>query len=283
MSRHILITAQGTGVNMWDTATPQPFGVAQLLAQRFPNLFFAQPLGNYPAAMFPMGSSVTDGVNEMIRQTTIVYPNNSVGLLGYSQGAMVVCQFIQWCYANNRTDILSRIVFVVVWGNPQRLAGFASGNVFAGWPMPANVDGLPSGGIAGPKCMAAAQLLPHLSRTPQLFWGDFVNTIGKGNDLYADAPWWNGAAAPSPGLYETQIFNLVQSASVNNLFAFVLDIMKLFGPELFEQVWSIFEAILNGGMFAAAGPTAAHYTYNTYPIYEYALQAGQATAPWGPV
>ena len=66
--------------------------------------------------------------------------------------------------------------------------------------MPANVDGVVTGGISGPACMTAADVAPHLLTPVTHFWADFVNTIGNGNDIYADAPVgpnpWTAGAGP---------------------------------------------------------------------------------------
>jgi hypothetical protein len=293
MSRHILLTVSGTGTNMWDTTNPQPAGVASALAANNPSLFYWQPVGNYPAATFPMGPSVQDAEDSLTYLATGVptgnstsgasYPGNSLILMGYSQGAIAVSRWLRDVAWKN-PQIANRVVGVTTWGNPNRLPGFASGNDFAGWPDPADVDGVVTGGISGPDCMTAADVAPHLLTKVTHFWGEYVNTIGDGNDLYADAPVganpWTAEAIP--GTYETQIYNLVQNATASSLFAFVEDIFRLFGAGLFTQTLGILEAILNGGMFAVAGSNAAHYTYDTAPIYNFISLLGSETAPWGP-
>jgi hypothetical protein len=110
--------------------------------------------------------------------------------------------------------------------------------------MPANVDGVVTGGISGPDCMTAADVASHLLTPVTHFWGDFVNTIGDGNDVYADAPVdpnpWTAEAGP--GVIET--------------FAILRDAVKLVNPRTsVDEIISITEAIVNGGMFLAAVPT----------------------------
>jgi hypothetical protein len=57
--------------------------------------------------------------------------------------------------------------------------------------------------------------------------------------------------------------------------------VKLVNPTTsVDEIISITEAIVNGGMFLAAGPNAAHYTYDTTPIYNFIAMAGQATPPF---
>ncbi|MEZ0366826.1 GH25 family lysozyme [Mycobacterium sp. pUA109] len=286
-AKHVLLTVSGTGTNMWDTSSPQPAMVGSQLAAAQPDRYFWQPVGDYPAATFPMGPSVTAGVQSLIYLTTgetypgfnitpgTTYGDNSLILLGYSQGAMVVCQFIQWCYQFNRTDILQRIVAVAVWGNPQRLEGYASGNEFAGWPMPGQIDGSDTGGIAqgtnsnGPVNMTAEQMQPHLPNPVTHFWGDFVNTndADKGaTELYANCP-QNGV-----GSVEQTIFNAVQNLDLTTALSVVANL---------AHPMNTVDAILNGFEFLAATGNADHYTYDTTPIYNFVALAGSQTEPFG--
>jgi hypothetical protein len=290
MSRHVVLTIAGTGSDLFNTASPQPALVGSSLATNEPDTYFWQPVGDYPAATFPMQPSVTDGVNSLVYLTTGTtvpgdtnttvpgpnYPSNSLILLGYSQGALVVAQFVQWCLANNRLDILERIVAVGVWGNPQRLAGFASGNEFAGWPQPAAVDGTVSGGIAqavnanGPANLTADELGPWIKTPVTHFWGDFVNTntpdLGA-TELYANAP--QGAV----GGVEQSIFNAVENLDAATALGVLEDL---------EEVLDVGLAVINGFEFLGATGAADHYTYDTVPIYNFIALAGSETAPFGP-
>lgn len=289
MSRHVVLTVSGTGTNMWDTSSPQPALVGSTLQANHPDTYLWQPVGDFPAATFPMGPSVTMGVQSLIYLTTSetypgfnitpgqTYGGNSLILIGYSQGAMVVAQFIQWCYQFNRMDILSRIVAVAVWGNPQRLEGFASGNEFAGWPMPTTNYGETTGGIAqasnrfGPVNLTLEQMQPNLPNAVTHFWGDFVNTNdpddGK-TELYANCP--QGVV----GNVEQSIFNLVQNFTLQT----AVGVLEDLGHPV-----PMGEAILNGFEFLAAQGNADHYTYNTEPMYNFVALAGSQTPPFGPV
>ncbi len=149
--------------------------------------------------------------------------------------------------------------------------------------MPANVDGVVTGGISGPLCMMPADVAPHLVTPVTHFWGDFVNTIGDGNDIYADAPVgpnpWTAEA--DPGRIETEIYNIVQNANSPNIFAILREALRLVNPTTtVAEIIAITEAIYNGGMFLLAGPNAAHYTYDTTPIYNFIALAGQQTPPF---
>jgi Cutinase len=289
MSRHVILTVAGTGSDMFNTASPQPALVGSNMAAADPENYFWQPVGDYPAATFPMQPSVTDGVNSLIYLTTGTtvpgdtnttvpgpnYPQNGLILMGYSQGALVVCQFIQWCWANNRIDILERIVAVVVWGNPQRLEGFASGNEFAGWPMPADRDGVPTCGIAqtvnvnGPANMTMEQMQP-ISKTVTHYWADFVNTntpdLGE-TELYANAP------SGGVGSVEQSIFNAVETFDLPTVMGVLADL---------DMLGDIGLAIINGFEFLGAGGAADHYTYDVTPMQTFATLAGSETPPFGP-
>jgi hypothetical protein len=296
MSRHIVITAQGTGADMWLTAPPQPAAVAAALD---PALCFWQPLGNYPASVTnpQMGASVQDGVNEMVRLVNQVYtygnPTGSTIIpIGYSQGAIVVGHWWRDEVLNPAGRCHARaadVIALAVWGNPLRCPGFTSGNDFAGWPKPTPLDGVTTGGIAGPDCLKPDELHPQFPGARH-FFGDFVNTIGQGRDLYADAPvgppagqpvtpagdpW---AAEPDAGVYETQIYNIIQNA-FPSIFTLAADIFHLFGPAMFREVLGIAEAVINGGLFLSKGPNAAHYTYDITPIVNFVNLAAHETPP----
>jgi hypothetical protein len=162
----ILLCWQGTGSDMWNTTPPQPASVATVVAQAFPNIFYFQPVGNWPAQLYPMGPSVDDGYNEGVRLATQVYPNNLLFPFGYSQGAICASHFLRNFVIPN--NLQNRVIGGITFGNPCRSPGIANGNAWADWPMPGEIDGVVTGGISGPDCLTAAQ-------TPS-WWLDFVNT-----------------------------------------------------------------------------------------------------------
>ena len=292
MAQHVVMTVSGTGASMWDQTPPQPAAVANALpgvANGNSGPFFWQPVGNYPAAPFPMGPSVQDGVRELIRLVNDVYPpGNPVGqgiiLLGYSQGAIVVSHFMRDHVVNPNGECHARwpdIVAVATWGNPCRAPGFASGNDFAGWPDPGNVDGVVTGGIAGPDDLHPSVYAPA-STTVRHYWGEFVNTIGNGNDIYTDCPVgtnpWT-AEAPT-GVVETNIYDIVQNVTPADIFQIILEVVGVIATLGLELI-PIIEAIINGGLFVQAGPTAPHYTYDIGPITNFVALAGSETPPYG--
>ena len=269
-----ILTWQGTGVDMW---TGFPAQVASAAQNAHPTVFYWQPVGNWPAAAYPMGPSVAAGVAEGQRLLTQVHTSGPVVLIGYSQGAICASHFWRDVILNPNGACHNRVndvIAAITWGNPCRAPGVANGNVFAGWPTPKKLDRVVTGGIAGPDDLTPAQ-------TPA-FWYDFVNTLaGTDNrDIYTDCP-----VGPTPatkeapaGAIETQIYNIVQQATAPDVFAIVRDVLKLVGPRGFAQALAITEAIVNGGLFTAAGSNAAHYTYDIAPAITYLQQLGASLA-----
>jgi hypothetical protein len=264
-----ILTWQGTGVDMW---TGFPAQVARATQNAYPKVFYWQPVGNWPASAYPMGPSVDAGVAEGQRLIQEVHTTGGLIPIGYSQGAICASHWWRDVVLNGPCqNRINDVIAAVTWGNPCRSPGIANGNAFAGWPMPAAVDGVVTGGIAGPDDLTPAQ-------TPA-FWYDFVNTIAgpNNNDLYTDAPTGTNpwTAEAGPGLIETQIYNIVQQATAPDIFAIISDALKVVDPATsVTEVLSIVEAIINGGLFAAQGGNAAHYTYDIAPAIAYLQQIG---------
>lgn len=247
----VIITWQGTGVDMW---TGPPADTARAAVGAFPQLFAWQPVGNYPAATYPMGPSVAAGVAEGIRLATQVWPNNLLLPIGYSQGGICASHWWRdWCLTNGQQ---SRVVGAVTFGNPCRSPGYANGNAFAGWPMPGLKDGVVTGGISGPDCLTPSQ-------TPAT-WLDFVEmgTDNGATELYTNCPVGSNpwTAEAQPGIVGTSIYNVVQNATV-------LDLAKV-AADLFIPIGTV-EEIINGLTFAGAGPAADHYNYSIDGAVEY--------------
>lgn len=269
MTRPVLITVNGTGepdpfgagfdadvgrafaVNPWEDIACKLDGVVTTA----PPIFW-QPIG-YPAAVTPMGPSVQAGRAEVNRQISLRPLGTPLFLSGYSQGALVT-DFV-W-----RDDILNPLGMhhnrlndvrgIVNFGDPMRCPGKANGNLVAGFPLPKKADGVTTGGIAGP-----ADLTPD--QTP-----DFLLSCALDGDLYAacpvgDNPWKSEGSA---GRVETNIYNIIQQATVLN----ILSIAK----DLFMPIGTI-EAIVNGLTFASAGMNAPHWRYGPFvpPMIDWIL------------
>lgn len=289
--QHVIITVNGTG-------SPDPFGpgfAGELGSQVDQELFFWQPVG-YPAATFPMGPSVDVGVSEVVRLVPLYAMSaqwsGKIVLSGYSQGAMVVDKV--W-----RDEILSpsgrlhalaqsgaiEVIGIVNFGDPMRAPGICNGNVAAGFPIPAPLDGYVTGGIAGPGDLTPAQTPP------------FLMSCNNDGDLYGaapvgTAPWTQQTGV---GLDETLIFNIVQNFDVANIIAIVQEALAIIGispgaintnliTDLVKgviagggglssvpstgavsiaHVVALVEALMNGGMFVASG-FSPHGAYEQY-------------------
>lgn len=114
-----LFTVHGTG-------QPDPLGpgIPADTARAVLDLYDWQPIGNYPAAPFPMWPSILDGVEELSRQ--IDQRPGPFAMAGYSQGAVVVGQVLKHRIMDpagslhHRLKDLRKVVF---WGNPMRQKG----------------------------------------------------------------------------------------------------------------------------------------------------------------
>jgi hypothetical protein len=266
----VLLTWAGTGSDLFNTAPPQPAGVAQAAAAAFPNVFTWQPV-DYPASIFDpnMGASVTAGFNEGVRLASQVYPNNLVIPIGYSQGAICASHFWRdYILANN---LQARIPAALVWGNPCRSPGFANGNAYAGWGMPGTEDGVVTGGISGPDNLLSSQ-------TPSN-WFDFVwlGTDGGATELYTNAPVGTNpwTAESSAGLDETLLYNIIVSQNFEGTLEGLLALVESAAAQFvnpISEVVGIAEAIFNGLNFLGAGAAADHYAYNVQPMIDYLTQ-----------
>lgn len=258
-----ILTWQGTGVDMWDADSPQPYGAAQFVQKMYPQWVTLQPVGNYPASINSpwMGTSVQMGVDSAvsllggappINAGDPVYPAGPVILWGYSQGA--ICTSHLW-----RDEILSPtgrlhsrvgdVIAAVTYGNPCRCPGKANGNVRAGWGLPGKLDSQTTGGIAGPDCLTADQTPP--------WWMDYVwlGSNDGATELYTNCPVgdnpWTGEAAP--GHVGTLVYNFIQQGTA-------IDFVEI-AESLLTPIGMI-EEIYNGLTFAVAGPNADHFAYN---------------------
>jgi hypothetical protein len=223
----------------WQLVANQLDGLATISAVRW------FPI-NYPAALYPMAPSVQSGRENLVAEIQAA-PGRFV-LCGYSQGAIVTdVVWSQDILANTGVihDRLADVAAIFNFGDPLRCPGIANGNLLAGIPLPKELDGVVTGGIAGP-----ADLRPE--QTP-----DFLYSFALDGDLYASAPVgknpWT-AEAPA-GRVETSIYNVVQQATFIDVVAIAEDLAVPVGTV---------EAIINGLTFAAAGANAPHYRYGPY-------------------
>jgi len=256
----LLITVNGTGV-------PDPFGPGfaadigrafqtnpwQVVADKLDGLITEpppvqwQPIG-YPAAVFPMGPSIEAGRAEVIRQINMRPAGMPIFLSGYSQGAIVTGRVWALDFLSPTGSLhnrLSDVKGIINFGDPLRCPGIANGNLVAGFPMPKDLDGQVTGGIAGP-----ADLTP--SQTP-----DFFLSCALDGDLYAAAPVgsspWNGES--QVGDVETNIYDIVLQPSFGDVISIAKDFLMPIGTV---------EGIFNALLFFSAGTNAPHWQYGPF-------------------
>lgn len=128
-----LFTVHGTG-------QPDPLGpgLPADTARAVLDKYTWQPIGNYPAAAFPMWPSIMQGVNELTNQ--ISSKPGPFAMAGYSQGAVVVGQALKHALMNPAGALhyrLSDLKKVALWGNPMRERGYVTDD---GYLPPAGPD-----------------------------------------------------------------------------------------------------------------------------------------------
>jgi hypothetical protein len=234
------------------------------LANAQDGLFAGGCIG-YPAAMVPMGPSVTAGVVALasaVEFAANLYASQNGGsmagfaylLSGYSQGAMVTATY--WLdYVLNPQGVHNYLApylwRIYQFGDPYRCPGIAYGNALAGLSQSILTDGVQSGGIGGPLDLTVAQTN---TVAPD---GHYVNnSCANPGDLYSAAPvgtnpWTEIAAAGEVGF---RIFREVQNPTLIN----TLEIATALGTPI-----GMVEEIINGMSFFSQGTNAPHWHYFT--------------------
>ncbi len=235
--KHTIYTVAGT-IAYWNEGFPADCGrgVDQ-------GLYTWQPV-DYPAATFPMGTSVKAGIAELVR--LISETPGTFALVGYSQGAIVTSQVWRDRILNPNGDLHSRLgdIFAhVTFGNPMRCPGIANGNGIVPIGLPVAVDGYITGGIAGPDDLTPWQTPPWMM--------DFAHD----GDMYAACPvgadpWSNEAP---PGQAETSIYNLMMEKFVGQA-TIVPEIGELLTMPITTLI-AIIEGLINTLGFFGANQT----------------------------
>lgn len=238
----VLFTVQGAGVDMW---TGYQADTARALA----DIAEWQPIGNYPAAAFPMAPSVNDGIVELrlqIRRWANMRPDIKMALVGYSEGSLVTGSV----WKNDIVapggllhDLLPRFVVGVTWGFPMRELGKANGNIYMGYPVP---EGR---GIVDNR----------MTNTPD-FWYDFAHGANgsMGRDLYTDTP------TGETGLIESAIWHIVSNVDFFSQGA-ILPLLVSALKQPLAVVLPIFTSIIQAGMFFAVDGLKPHTDYDIGP------------------
>jgi hypothetical protein len=239
-----LITVNGTAVG-WQDGPPAD------LARAVSDEDYLWLPAAYASATFPMLPSRREGESE-VRRRIATNPGRFV-LAGYSQGALIT-DTVARDLTNPADELhhrLKDLVSVITWGDPMRCPGIARGNEIAGQPLPTELDGEVTGGIAGAECLTPEQ-------TAQLNVVSFAND----GDLYAAAPvsadpWTH---MPEVGHIENMIYQVIQEITVQDVWAVIEEVAKvIFMP--FAYLVPMVQAIWNAGMFFVQGMGAPHYHY----------------------
>lgn len=238
-----LITVNGTAVG-WEDGPPAD------LARAVSDEDYLWLPAAYPGATFPMLPSRREGEAE-VRRRIATNPGPFM-LAGYSQGALVTnCVARQ--LLNPADDLhhrLSDLRGVVTWGDPMRTPGVARGNELVGEPVPRELDGFVTGGIAG-----AENLTPE--ETAQLNVVSFAHDL----DLYTSAPvGLDMTNLPEVGHIENMVYQVIQEVTVADVWAIIEEVAKvIFMP--FVYLVPMVQAIYNAGLFFLQGMNSPHFTY----------------------
>jgi hypothetical protein len=244
----VILSVQGSGVDMW---TGPPADTARGVA----DLFYWQPVGNYPAAFFPMKPSYDQGIEELVLQCR-KHAGKPKVLAGYSQGAIVTSRVLKHEILNpsgRLHDLRDEFVGGLTWGNPDRELGVANGNVAAGWVVP----------------QGRGASDDRLENTPS-WWLDFAHGANSswGRDLYTDTP------ADKTGDDVTTIWHLIENATFSSLAGLMERLLEVVQKPVVEVV-PLFRAVLYAGMFFAAG-TGPHINYDVTPAIAHVRALGKS-------
>lgn len=224
------------------TGQADPFGIGYPadIARRLLDLYYWQPVGNWPAQAVPMDGSVNAGVREL---TTLVHrAPGPVAFVDFSQGSIIGGRVRNQIRKGEFPGKV--IVAAASFGNPMRPKGSYAGNVD------------PGGSGIDPSHETAAERF-------------CINLAAKG-DIYTTCP--DGHA----GEYHRAIFNAVfrRWTGKDSVPEQLLELITNPGVE----IPAAGKAIWNGGLFFLRG-TGPHVQYHTrqcpgtgLTYYEYAIK-----------
>lgn len=178
---------------------------------------------DYSASAFPMGPSVLEGIEKVVA-ACLAHPGRKKTLTGYSEGALVINTVWRDECLNpsgrlHQQYLDGEILIVVLFGDPMRCPGIARGNEVAGFPVPGRADGVTTGGISGSNDLTPEQT------------GDIVYSCSNDGDVYASAPTGDNPWTAITGVGHDMeiIFAVVQNFNGQNIFAIMMEILKVLG------------------------------------------------------
>ncbi|SKW05581.1 hypothetical protein [Mycobacteroides abscessus] len=218
-----LFSIHGTG-----QADPFGIGLPADAARECLDLFWWQPVGNYPATAVPMDGSVNDGEAELFRliNDRSICPG-PFAMFDYSQGSIVGGRIRNRLRAGDPHPRYKDFIAAASWGNPMR----------------------PSGAYAGNTDPGGHGIDPQLELAEESYC---INLAQRG-DLYTTCP--DGDV----GEMERAIFNAVfrRWTGKDTVPEQLLELITNPGRE----IPALAKAIWNGGLFVARG-TGPHVTYH---------------------
>jgi hypothetical protein len=247
-----LFTVHGTGM-------PDPLGpgLPADTARDVLDLYRWQPIGNYPAAAFPMKPSYTKAIEELVLQIDqkLSSDNSEFAMAGYSQGAIAVSYVIKHELINPNGRLhkyLARLKKVVLWGNPMRQKGFAH---FDEWIHP----------VAAPDTMGILE-----DRLENIEQQDFeVRDYAHDGDMYASIK------EDDMHEYEVAIGRIVMTVSGvwGGEDSLVSQLAELAGHPLRES-FAMAQAIIDAIKFFASSTQGQNWPhlYNRYPAVAFLRQ-----------
>lgn len=243
-TRGVLLTACGTGVPWW-------VGPDADTARAVEDRFKWRPIG-YRAAPFPMGASIAEGRaegNRIITEERARIEAHGLSLASYSQGSLVIGEI--WEYdIKPPTGVLHwalpHMRKAVAWGNPMRERGKA-------WPDP----GAP---LADPD---SSGVTPKLMEDTPDWWRNYAHS----KDFYTEVA--DDEAAENKRAVWAIIRGTKVFSGPDSILAQILEVMGIKrDAHQIVEVYGIFKALLDTGMFFAKG-TTPHTNYSVHPAIEY--------------
>ncbi|AMS00910.1 lysin B [Mycobacterium phage Loser] len=251
-----LFTVHGTGM-------PDPLGpgLPADVARDVLDIYRWQPIGNYPAAAFPMKPSYDKAIAELVLQIDQKLAGNDdeFSMAGYSQGAIAVSYVLKHELINPKGrlhEYVHRLKKVVLWGNPMRQKGFAHSDE---WIHP----------VAGPDTMGILEDRLEALEQAMKVYGFEVRDYAHEGDMYASIK------EDDMHEYEVAIGRIVMEAKgfYGGKDSVVAQLGELAGRPLFEMI-AMARAIIDALSFLAKATKGEKWPhlYNRYPAVAFLRQ-----------
>jgi hypothetical protein len=248
-TRPVLFTVHGTG-----QPVPDGPGLPADTARAVLDIYDWQPIGNYPATPFPMWPSITKGQAELQYQAGGGdggrWKDRDIALAGYSQGAVVVGQFLKHDVMDPKGayhHLLPRIKKVVFWGNPMREEGVQDFDNWIHDAAPADSHGILEDRLEGLK--NAPFQVRDFAHKKDMYSCNFDNDTDE---------------------YKRAICKIVMRATDfwNGPDSVVHQLIELATRPLQEGIAIAMSMIQAGGFFTATGIHSPH-AYNMFPAVDF--------------